>query len=47
MSKNYERIKNFYDRGLWTKEQVHQAVSKGLITEIEYREIVGENNETN
>lgn len=43
MSKNYERIKSFYDKGLWTTEQVHQAVEKGLITEEEYREITQAN----
>lgn len=42
MSKYYERIKSWYEKGLWTKEQVHQAVDKGLITEDEYKEIVGE-----
>lgn len=42
MSKYYERIKSWYEKGLWTKEQVHQAVEKGLITEDEYKEIVGE-----
>lgn len=42
MSKYYERIKSWYDKGLWTKEQVHQAVEKGLITEDEYKTIVGE-----
>lgn len=40
-SKNFEKIKMFYDKGLWSKEQVHQAVEKGLITEEEYIEIVG------
>lgn len=41
-SKNYDKIKRFYDKGLWTVEQVHQAVDKGLITEEEYQEIIGE-----
>ena len=40
-SKMFEKIKKWYDLGLWTKEQVHQAVEKGLITEEEYKEIVG------
>lgn len=40
-SRMFEKIKMFYDKGLWTKEQVHQAVEKGLITEEEYIEIVG------
>lgn len=39
-SKNFEKIKMFYDKGLWNKEQVHQAVEKGLITEEEYNEII-------
>ena len=42
-SKFYEKIKFYYDKGLWSKEQVHQAVGKGLITEQEYLEIVGGN----
>lgn len=42
MSKYYDRIKHWYDQGLWTKEQVHNAVDKGLITETEYKKIVGE-----
>lgn len=37
----YERIKKYYDKGLWTKEMVHNAVDKHLITEEEYKEIVG------
>lgn len=41
-SKFFEKIKKWYDQGLWTKEQVHKAVEKGLITEAEYLEIVGE-----
>ena len=39
-SKNFEKIKMFYDKGLWSKEQVHQAVDKCLITEEEYNEII-------
>ena len=39
----FERIKNYYDKGLWTKEQVKVSVEKGKITAIEYKEIVGEN----
>lgn len=41
-SKMFEKIKFFYDKGLWTAEQVREAVVKGLITEEEYHEIVGE-----
>ena len=41
-SKNFEKIKKWYDNGLWTKEQVHKAVEKGQITASEYQEITGE-----
>ena len=41
-SKNYEKIKKWYDQGLWTKQQVAQAVVKGQITVAEYEEITGE-----
>lgn len=40
-SKMFTKIKMFYDKGLWTAEQVREAVVKGLITEDEYKEIVG------
>ena len=39
-SRMFEKIKTWYEKGLWTKEQVHDAVPK-LITEEEYIEIVG------
>lgn len=38
----YEKIKSYYDRGLWTKEQVKVAVQKEKITADEYKEIIGE-----
>lgn len=42
-SKNFYKIKEYYDKGLWTKEQVHNVVGKkNGITEAEYVEIVGE-----
>lgn len=37
----FEKIKRWYELGLWTKEMVHNAVPK-LITEDEYKVIVGE-----
>ena len=37
----YEKIKKFYDLGLWTEEMVKDALDKGIITEDEYKEIVG------
>lgn len=37
-----EKIKRWYEQGLWTAEMVRNAVIKGKLTEEEYREIVGE-----
>lgn len=41
MSK-YEKVKHYYECGLWTKNMVHNAVIKGWITEEQYHEIIGE-----
>lgn len=37
----YERIRGYYDKGLWSATMVRQAVDKGLLTEEQYRQIVG------
>ena len=37
-----EKIKKWYEQGLWTVEMVRNAVIKGKLTEDEYLEIVGE-----
>lgn len=37
-----EKIKRWYEQGLWTAEMVRNAVIKGKLTEDEYREIVEE-----
>ena len=37
-----EKIKKWYEQGLWTAEMVRNAVIKGKLTKEEYREIVGE-----
>lgn len=37
----FDIIKRNYDRGLWNKKQVEIAKNKGLITENEYKQIVG------
>ena len=42
MSKKYRTVKGFYDRGLWSKKRVHDAVVKNWITAEEYKEIIGE-----
>ena len=41
-SKNFDKIKKWYDEGLWSKQQVYNAVGKGQITPSEYTEITGE-----
>lgn len=42
MSK-YEMIKKWYDLGLWSEKAVRNAVTKGWITEEQYKEIVESN----
>ena len=42
MSKNFNKVKSYYDRGLWSIERVREAVVKGWITSEEYRLITGE-----
>lgn len=41
MSKMYEKIKEYYNTGLWSVERVRNMVVKGIITEEEYKDIVG------
>ena len=36
----YEKIKKYYDTGLWSEERVRNMVIKGIITEEEYKNIV-------
>lgn len=40
-SKNFNKVKEYYDRGLWSKTRVKNAVGK-WITQEEYKEITGE-----
>ena len=42
MSKMYEKIKEYYDTGLWSEERVRNMVIKGIIKEEEFYEITGE-----
>ncbi|MDD3428433.1 MAG: XkdX family protein [Oscillospiraceae bacterium] len=37
----FEKIKKFYNLGLWTGVQVQQAVTKGIITQAQAHEITG------
>lgn len=38
----FEKIKNYYQLGLWSKERVRNMVEKGVISEEEYKTIIGE-----
>lgn len=38
----FPKVKDYYDKGLWTIEMVRNAVVKGKITEAEFKEITGE-----
>lgn len=38
---SYERIKYYFDAGLWTASMVKVAVKKGIITATQYTEITG------
>lgn len=40
-SSNYDKVRDYYDRRLWTVDRVRAAVGK-WITEEEYMEITGE-----
>lgn len=42
MSK-YEKVKNYFDNGLWSINRVANAVIKGWITIDEFKEITVEN----
>ena len=37
-----DKIKRWYEQGLWSDQMVHDAVDKGVITEQEYQDIVRE-----
>ena len=41
-SPKFNKVKNYYDRGLWNKTMVANAVVKEWITADEYEEITGE-----
>lgn len=42
MSRMYEKVKTYYNTGLWSEERVRNMVIKGIITEEEFYEITGE-----
>ena len=40
-SKNFDKVKKFYDDGVWSESRVRDAVTRGWITEAEFKEITG------
>lgn len=38
----FERIKRFYDAGLWTKQMVADGVVYNKINAVQYKEITGQ-----
>ncbi len=40
-SKNYQKVKRYYDMKMWEETRVRNAVKMGWITEAEFQEIVG------
>lgn len=47
MSSKYEKVKKYYEAGLWNKTMVENAVIKKWITEAEAEEILKPNKEVN
>lgn len=42
MSNKYEKVKSYYERGMWDISRVRNAVAKGWITAAEFEIITGE-----
>ena len=40
-SKNYEKVKRWFNMNMWDEARVRNAVVMNWITEAEYKEIVG------
>ncbi len=45
ISKNFEKIKRYYNEGLWNEARVKNMLIKDEITEEEYDMIIGKENE--
>ncbi len=41
-SEKYEVVKDYYDKGMWKKKAVRNAVVRAWITAEEYKDITGE-----
>ena len=42
MSRKFEKVRYYYEKGLWPKTRVKDAVIRNWITEEEYEAITGE-----
>ena len=40
-SQNYNKVRDYYERNLWSLKRVADAVTKGWITEDEFKMITG------
>lgn len=41
-SKNYNKVKRWYDMGMWNEARIRNAVKMGWITKEEFTEIAGQ-----
>ena len=37
----FEKIKKYYDAGVWSEQRVREAVAKNVITAAQFKEITG------
>ncbi len=37
----FEKIKRYYETGVWSEQRVREAVAKGFITPEQFKEITG------
>ena len=37
----YEKIKKYYEQGLWDEQRVREAVARGILTPEQFKEITG------
>ena len=47
MSEKFETVKKYFDTGMWTEQQVKNAVVKEWITAKEFKAITGKNYKDN
>ena len=41
MSKHFEQVKEFFDKGVWNETKLREAVAKNWITAAEFQKITG------